>query len=748
MDPKPFDVFELKLRPPEPGPTAVSRIGVVNRLWTERSRRLATVVAPAGYGKTTVLAQWAARDERAFAWLTLDERDNDPATLLRHLGRSLHRVGALDQTVLAALERPGASVWTSAGPRLAAALASRRRAFVLVLDDADRLRPGEASELLALLADHVPDGSMLALAGRCEPPLAIARRRAGGEVLEIGTDDLTLGRREARPLLENVGVTLDDEAFADVFERTEGWPAGLRLAAAAIGATGPDAQGGPFAGDDRLIAEYFESELLSQLTPEQRTFLRRTAVLDRLCGPLCDSLLEAHASSARLHALARSSHFLVPLDRRGTWYRYHHLFRAVLRSDLEQREPELVGRLHRRALEWLTAHGDREAAFGHAVAAGDARRAARLLRAIAVPAYHAGRRTEVVAWVERFTAGAQLDDHPAVGVLRDWLDALDGGRADGGAHAFDVGSSSRLAGPVRRWACLLRAAACQDGIEQMEHDVAVALAGPSVERPWLPPALLLRGVAHLLRGESAASDAALAAAAEAAQRLGATDVRLLSLALRSLLAAERGDHPLAASLASEGRDLLERGQLGQYATSAIVHAASARALLRQGRSDDARAELAAAGRAAGPLTAALPWLTVQTRLALASAYVTLRDRERARVELAACAAVLAARPGLGVLADACEALGRQVEALPGPPAGHSSGLTPAELRLLPLLATHLSFREIGVRLFVSRTTIKTQAISAYRKLGVSSRGDAIGRAAELGLLADPVEARVPLPHPG
>ena len=275
----------------------------------------------------------------------------------------------------------------------------------------------------------------------------------------------------------------------------------------------------------------------------------------------------------------------------------------------------------------------------------------------------------------------------------------------------------------------------------MQRHVDAALAGCPPDRPWVPVGLLLRGVAELLQGEVDAAALALTLADDAAERAGALDVRALALAERALLASASGDHRLALELSLAGRELVERGPLAEHPAAALVRATAGRVLLREGRWDDARAELAAAGPAAAALTDAVPWLTVQTRLALASAYVTLRDHERAAAELAAALEVLALRPELGVLGEQAALLAGEVGQLGDPVASRSSGLTAAELRLLPLLATHLSFREIGLRLFVSRNTVKTQAISVYRKLGVSSRSEAIGRACELGLLDDPAGGR-------
>ena len=232
----------------------------------------------------------------------------------------------------------------------------------------------------------------------------------------------------------------------------------------------------------------------------------------------------------------------------------------------------------------------------------------------------------------------------------------------------------------------------------------------------------------MLLGDAEQADLILALAADEATRLGATDTRLIALSERSLLASARGDHAAADALAFEARSLVADAHLDDYPTTALELALCARGRLRQGRWDEARADLTNAHRLSRSLLDALPWFAVQAQLELARAHVTLRDADTARALLAEIDEILDDRSPLGVLAHQAEEVRDQIQRMPTAD-GHASGLTTAELRVLPLLQTHLSFREIGERQFVSRNTIKTQAISIYRKLGVSSRSGAVERAA-------------------
>ena len=326
-----FDAIEAKLRPPALRKGTVSRTSLVNQLRAERSLRLATVTAPPGCGKTTTLTQWASRDERPFAWLSADERDNDPLTLLRHLAAAVDRIEPLGTLVTTGIAVPGPSIWSVAVPRLMAAVASTSRPFVVVVDDAHLLRRGDSADVVLALADAMPRGSMLVLAGRVNPPLPVARLRAAGRLLELGPEHLALSRREAQLLLRQAGVDPDGEAVAALLARAEGWPAGLFLAARALTEAGGDVDAALLHGDDRFLAEYFRAELLDLLPAERRAFMRRTSVLEAMSGSLCDAVLARRHAGRELDAIARSNVYLVALDRHGGWCRYHHLLRDELR---------------------------------------------------------------------------------------------------------------------------------------------------------------------------------------------------------------------------------------------------------------------------------------------------------------------------------------------------------------------------------------------------------------------------------
>ena len=699
----------------------------MNRLRAAQSS-VVTLTAPAGYGKTTLAAQWAERDHRPVAWLSVDEADDDPDVLLRELDAALDRVSPASGTDRTPKE------WTAALARLASRFGAMP-GVVLIVDDVQRLRSRRSAKALATLVEHVPPGSTVALVGRAAPGIPIARLRASGRLLELRADDLTLSGREGEALLRGLEAAPNGDAAGELLERCEGWAAGIRLSALAFG----DDQSVP-GGDDRFLAEYFRSEFLSQLSPDLVAFLRRTSVLERLTAPLCDAVLEQTGSGSRLASLDRLPLLFGSVDRQDEAYRCHPLLRDLLARELAVNEPELVSGLHGRAADWFEAHDDAEAALPHARGSGDVDRLARIVAAIALPTYHQGRVDDVERWLEAFDDD-RLERYPAVAVIGVWIHAVRGRpeAAERWLGAAERGAAAGTDDSVRPVISLLRAALCRDGLDQMSVDVERALVGLPASSPWRPTALLLLGSSLGLRGKDALADAILGAAENAAERLGATDTRILAVSERSLLASSRGEHATADAHSQRGRAFAEAARLDGYSTSALELAASARACLRRSHWDEARANLASA---AAPDAATDRGTAVAGSRDAPRAGPCLRDPARrgdgrgapgrGRGDPAATARPRCSRRSAAGAADR----GR-------PDVGRGRGKqrrpTRAELRLLPLLATHLSFREIGTRLFVSRNTVKTQAISVYRKLGVSSRSDAIDHAARLGLIAAPAQ---------
>ena len=695
------------------------------------------VVAPAGYGKTTLLGQWAQRKGHRVGWVSLDQRDNDPAVLLTYLAVALDRVEPIDPRVVRGLAGPGASAM-GAVPRLATAMAAMTQPVALVLDHVELLANQQSLDAVAELAAQLPAGTQLLVASRTRPPLPVALLRAQGRVVEFGTAELAMDRQEARAVLEGAGVGLDDAEVEELLARTEGWPVGLYLAVLAHKAGGSRRHAwAGFTGDDRLMADYLWSELLGQLPPERVAFLTRTAVLERMCGPLCDAVLETTESSEVLAWLEEANLLLVPLDRRRRWYRYHHLFQELLRTELDRREPHLVAALHARAASWCAANGLPETAIDHAQAAGDADRVAQLVWRLALPAYGAGRVDTTRRWFGWFEDEGLLGRHPEVAVLGAWLQALVGEPvaaerwADAAEHGPVTGTLPD-GSTTQSYRALLRALLCRNGVDRMRADTQAALDELDPGSQWWPTAQLLEGVCYLLAGQAGRADPILAHAAEVATEAGALPAAAIALAERSLVAMDHQDWQQATALAEQAQGVVQAGELDGYVASALVHAVAARVAVYQGDVSGVQQQLARATRLRPLLTYALPYFAVQTLLELGRACLALDDGAGARVVLGQAREILRRRPDLGILPSQAEELWSKLEVSRGGTVGVAS-LTTAELRLLPLLPTHLTFREIGQRLYVSQHTVKSQAVSVYRKLGVSSRSQAVQRLRQLGL---------------
>ena len=373
-----FELLESKLRGPVARRAAVPRKGLVSRLTSSREAPIVAVFAGPGYGKTTLITQWAEAEQRPFAWVSLDERDNDPVVLLTYIAVALDRVEPISPAVFEAFSSPGAGIETVMVPRLAAALSMMTIPFVLALDDVHVLRDRGCLDAIATLVAHLPAGSQMILAGRVEPDLPLARLRAQREALDIGAVDLAFEAGEADVLLRAAGVQLPEPDVVALVDRTEGWPIALYLAALSMEAGGESSATTAVAGDDAVVADYLRSELLDRQPPKIAAFLTRTSVLDEMCGSICDAVLGETGSGRTLEAIARQNLLVTPLDRRQEWFRYHHLFRDLLLSDLTRREPEVAPELRRRAAQWCEENGQPEAALDYAQAAGDADHAARL----------------------------------------------------------------------------------------------------------------------------------------------------------------------------------------------------------------------------------------------------------------------------------------------------------------------------------------------------------------------------------
>jgi LuxR family maltose regulon positive regulatory protein len=743
-DARPFELLRGKLDVPLPRPGLVERTALVGRLSRERTGRVVSLVAPPGYGKTTLLGQWAAYDRREFAWVSLDHRDNDPVVFLTYVAEALNTGSTVDPAVFKALSGTGDSVWARGLPRLVAALAERPEPLVLVLDDVHELENHECLDALAALLLHVPRGSQLVLSGRAEARQGLPKLRADGELLELGPAVLALSNDEAHALLIAAGAEVTKAQAEALNERAEGWAAGLYLAALSL--DGGSSSVASFGGDDRFVTDYLRAEELNRVEPAQLEFLLRTAVLEPMCASLCDAVLERDDSAQMLEQLERQNLFVVALDHQRRWFRYHHLFREMLQAELQRREPDLHSALNRKAAAWCVENGQPEVAIEYAVAAGDTDQVAELVGGLAGTYYRNGRVTTVERWLAQFDDMNLLERYPAIAVLGVWVHALRGRPEAAERWALAV-EAARSAEPMpdgtllETWAATVRALLCRKGVEQMQIDAELALSRLPATSQWYPVSILLRGVAMLFSGEAARAEGVLAQAAEAAVAGGATWAGVVARSELALLALERGDLTAAESELALADAFVEDVPSTDYVVTAILLAVTARLAIAKGQGARARTTLVTAQRTRPMMTHALSWFAVHARLELAKAHLALSDARGAATLYREADDILRRQPALGTLVADAKDVREKLSTVAEQPSGWAFTLTAAELRLLPLLTTHLSFREIAERLFVSRNTVKTQAISVYRKLDASSRSEAIERAVELGLVDAPPASR-------
>ncbi|HEU5386145.1 MAG TPA: LuxR C-terminal-related transcriptional regulator [Streptosporangiaceae bacterium] len=735
-----FDVLVGKLRIPPTRPGSVHRTSLIERLAGEVSCPVVSVVAPAGYGKTTLLAQWAERSRQAVAWVSVDELDNDPKVLLTYVAEALNAVEPVGERVFDALASPASSVPGSVVPRLGSAFASMISPVVLMLDDVHLLHNAECRAALSVLADHVPGGSQLVLAGRTEPPVRIARLRAEGRLAEIGPRDLSLTAQEAASLLRAAEVVLDDEDVAELHGRTEGWAVGLYLAALYLREGGsPRGAAASFGGDDRFVSEYVESEFLARISSSQRAFLTRTAVLERMCGPLCEAVLGAPGSAAALTDLARSNLLLVPLDHRREWYRYHHLFRDLLLAELERREPGLAPALRRRAAAWYLEHDLPEKALEYSILAGDVDSVARLVQTLWRPVYIRGRTATLQRWFSWLDDRGGIEGRPLVAMNAAFLAEMTGHPVQAERWADAVDRWQQDARPpfdayTEAMAATLRAILCRRGVQQMRADADEAarkFAAASFV-PGVTP--LLQGVARVLCGDLDEGDMFFSDALSLEEERGAPDIMAVTLCQRSLAAMARNQWDQAEDFAGRAHAHLRQAGIEDSYGAALTSAVRARTALHRGDVQAARRELIKVQRLRPLMTYAQPHWAVQLRIALIRVDLALNDLGGARILMREIDEILKRRPDLGTLVGEARELRSRLAAERTPGTAGASTLTAAELRLLPMLSTHLQMHEIAAEMYLSPHTVRAQGKSVYRKLGAASRSQAVARARELGLL--------------
>jgi LuxR family maltose regulon positive regulatory protein len=734
-----------KLHVPAVGAQLVHRAALLDALSAGRRRKLTLLSAPAGWGKTTLLAQWAlgAGEDQRFAWLSLDPSDNDPVWFWMYVVAAVQKicpgVGIRGLELLAMGVDPVQVVL----PTLLNDLDTIGSPMVLILDDYHLVVSRAVHEQLAFFVSRMPENLHLVLATRSDPILPLARLRASGELSEVRTDDLRFEAGEADHLLNDVlGLDLAHADIQLLHRRTEGWAAGLYLAALSLaGRADPAAFIKTFTGDNRHIVDYLMAEVLDGQPPDLRSFLLRTSVLGRLSGALCDAVLQTSGSASVLQKIERENLFVVPLDTSRHWYRYHQLFGDLLRTELRRTEPDLVADLHRRAATWFEAEGLIDEAVRHLLAAGDIARSADLIAADWADEFNAGGLSTISGYLDLLPEETVLQD-PRLSVARAWI-ALSVGELDDAAEwieAVDTRSAADTAddGAISAQVVVLRAAHL---LKTAEVAAALETARRAITLDFddapqaLSAAYCIYGSALYFSGNTHEAQATFRRTVPLAEKVGDRRARIYALGHLALISAEHGQLADAERqirrASGSSRDLAD----AEHLVDVMVSLATAELLRMRG---DAAAALAAVDMAVMSARQGGAALEVaRTMLVRAEIFEHLGDHQTAKAILEEVGTLVRGCADAGIASTLLASAERSAGlAATSRNEGCAVGeeLTPKELEVLRLLPTRLSRREIAARLYVSLNTVKTHQRAVYRKLRVEHRGAAVSRAQELGLL--------------
>ena len=727
---------------------SVPRTGLLARLSDGTDATVVVLSGPAGAGKTTTARQWAERDQRPHHLVRLAPHLDDPAVLAEAVLMAFESIGPREPAARASVTGREPTYSSVVLPGLAMLAASRSEPYVLVLDDVHLLHDPDCVRLVRTLADAVPSGSSLVLLSRQTTPTWVARLRADGRLLELTTDDLAFDADELDTLLVWQGIGLHQVDRDAMLQRTEGWAVALHLEALALRhprTTVP--QQGPLlaARDLGLARDYIESEVLDPLPHKAREFLLRTSILDDIEPAACDAVLERTDSAGMLVGLRRSTPLVTALDAQGSTFRYHHLLHDTLRSVLgTTHDTDTIAELHRRAARYYARRGDIDSAVRHSRLSGDVDATADLIWPYVVFSVASGRPDRLARW---------LDDLGPQGVTANrWLSiaaawsALQSADRDRMRHWILRSQTHAGRGwrdrvtedPYAASLATLLAVEGQVSLREGADLGAEALEGLDPDDPWRAVAAFISAVCRTLLRDPEALPLLLEAQ-RLARALGVHLLEADSLAWRGILLLLAGDVSSGVGLISESTSLVEEHNLERFVTSAnAITAQSLADSLRQER-ERAAVALATARRLTVAGDGIAPWFHVCGRLIQARAALNLGDGALARVLLSEARSLMTADLAQSAAQDMLDA----TEAVLASSTSQSSSVAPltaAEMRVLQFLPSHLTFPQIGEHLFLSANTVKTHALSIYRKLGATSRNEAVTRAHALALVEAPMHA--------
>jgi LuxR family transcriptional regulator, maltose regulon positive regulatory protein len=713
---------------------------------------LTTVVAPAGWGKTTLLAQWAKRHEpgRTLGWLTLDHSDDDPVTFWEYFIRSLQSAGSeVGDSALTALAVPGVDPRDVAIPRLVNDLVEVGTPHTVILDDFHTVERQSIAEEVEYLLTYLPPNARVVLGARFDPPFPLALWRARGLLTEIRAQQLRFDIDEATHLMREVAsVDLDADASRQLVARTEGWVAGLQLTALVAREANDSASLlDTLGGDHSFVHNYVLTEVVTSLTEEQRDFILRCSVLDRLSAALCDFALDIDRSADLLDQLERDDPFLTRLG--SEWFQYHSLVREALSRQLVQTRRHESREVLRRAAEWYLENGDPDDAIRHVIGAGDTARAVELLLHYEDDFLDRGRIGVFLSLADSLGPEAIHID-PRIGVAMAWAD----GTGDSGDRVVDLldRTEAIMTGdekPPVGWSTLSGAASALRAIQghqaTTETGMLSAVRAVKLEQdPTLPGYAVARLALGLALSGRGPVEEAIPHFSEAWEKSHVPGMPAFArLPMAGLLAGAL----VSAGQLDDGARILEAAgpeahrvevALGEASAPAVaaLRVASGHLALVKGDVEGARDRLAAATTLAR--IGGNPWLRVRSLALLAEAELAAGHPEPARLAVDEAREITDRHP---VFPATMEALG-EIETLLGRSAVKAArtdrrlfeDLTDRELSILRALAGPLTQREIGRELHLSINTVKGYTKGLYRKLRVASRAEAVQQAKLLGLI--------------
>ncbi|CAI6060740.1 helix-turn-helix transcriptional regulator [Cohnella sp. JJ-181] len=702
-------IMATKLYMPAPRPNAVLRRRLTDRLNNGLYRKFTLISAPAGYGKTTLVGEWLADCGRPAAWLSLEEGDGELARFLTCMISSLRTIGEnIGEGVLAVLQAPQPAPAEAILTALLNEIAVLPAPFILVLDDYHAAASRSVDEALSFLLDHLPGRMHLVMTTREDPNIPLARLRARDQLTELRTADLRFTGSECeRFLTRSMGLRMSMDKIASLETHTEGWIAGLHLAALSLqGNEDVDRLLPSFTGSHAFVLDYLVEEVLQRQPVAVQSFLLRTSILDRLCGSLCDEVMGDPAASGKdtLMALDRKNLFVVPLDHERRWYRYHRLFADLLRRRLQDSHDERrIAELHRRASVWHEARGFEIEAFGHAVESRDIDRAARLLEGNGMPLHLRGAAGIALRWLSTLPAAA-LNARPALWVYY-------------GSALLMAGKPTGVEHKLRAAEAILADAEESVGVRDLAGLIAATRA-------------TLASLTLTDRPEDA--DRRLQAAEAAMQDAGLEDKtdELVGLI------APAGDARIGGDPGIENVIVQSRLAL-TYLRPELLPVRTAAAWML-GVACQRRGDYAAARDAYSEVISNSR--TMGHQLMAVIAMIGLGQIEEAEDRTASAAAYYeeALRLGGDLPLPALREARLGLERAQGRAARSQlvEPLSPRELEVLELIARGLSNREIGERLFLALDTVKGHNRRIFEKLQVQRRTEAIARAGELNLFPD------------